>query len=182
MNSFITNFQSPVEIEDLLDRYEQGEVTNIDMLLDFEMYSPLEWTVSKDAEVGDIVFFMCAKTSKDHMGHVCVQAKEESPEVYEFALREKELYKKYAGNIVAIGKVAKEPFQTEDSGWERPYWKSPWYAEISDIVLLENMVNISEYRDFITVSRTGSITKLTEMQGEKLYKLIQIKNKSLRGI
>ncbi|MEI3077869.1 MAG: hypothetical protein V8T00_00665, partial [Oscillospiraceae bacterium] len=34
------------------------------------------------------------------------------------AAAQQALYKKYAGCIVAFGRVAKEPFQTEAPGWE----------------------------------------------------------------
>lgn len=176
MNRFISNFQSPVEIEDLIDRYENGEVTNLDLLLDYENNLPVEWTVYKESRVGDKIYFMCAKTSKDHMGHVCVQAKEESQEIYEFAERERALYKKYAGKIIAVGILSEDAFQSTDVGWEHPYWRSPWYAEIDEFQLLDYPIDISEFRDFITVSRTGAITLLSDEQSQKLDMIIENKN------
>lgn len=145
------------------------------MLLAYKKYTPLEWTVDKNAVIGDTVFFMCAKTSKDHMGHVCVQAKEESDEILRFAEKEKTLYKKYAGQIITMGKVATKPFQTEDSGWSAHYWKSPWYAEINEIILLDTPVDISQFREFINVSRTGAITTLNDEQYKQLLLLVQKK-------
>ena len=78
-------------------------MTNIDHILNFEA-TLREWTVDKNSRVGEIVFFMCAKTSKDHMGHVCAEARRQGypSDIIAFAEAERELYKKYAGNIVAI--------------------------------------------------------------------------------
>jgi len=183
MGAFITNFQSPVEIEDLIDRYENGETTNLDMVLHYEEYQPFEWTVDKDAKVHDIAVFMCAKTSKDHMGHVCAQAREEGDVgLLAFAENERELYKKYAGQIVAIGRVIDEPFQTQESGWEKPYWRSPWYAKIGDYILLDNPVSIDLFRDYITVSRTGAITKLSDSQWRMLFADILKQNSEMQRL
>lgn len=175
MAAFITNFQSPVELDDLIDRYERGKITNLDMILGHKRYAPLEWTVDKDASVGDTVYFMCAKTSVDHMGHLCALLRKmelEGEDLYAFALAQRSSYREYAGNIVATGHVADKPFQTEVSGWDAPYWRSPWYAKIEDINLLHTPVNIAEFRDFIKVSRTGSITKLSPEQWHNLQELI----------
>lgn len=176
MGAFIANFQSPIEIEDLIDRYNKGSITNIEMILNHKDYEPLEWTVDRYSEVNDIVFFMCAKTSVNHMGHLVSVAKEEAEEILAYAKKEREVYKKYAGKIVAIGKVAKEPFETDDSGWESPAWRTTFYAEIKNIKLLDNPIDISDFRDFIYVSRTGSITKLKKEQEQQLLNVIRNNN------
>lgn len=180
MSAMIINFQSPVAVEDLIDRYIRDKMTNIDHIFNFEN-TLREWTVDKNSQVGDVVFFMCAKTSKDHMGHVCAEAKraECAEEIIAFAESERELYKKYAGHIVAMGVVESEPFQDDDAGYAFPYWRSPWYAKIGDFHLLDTPIHISEYRDYITVSRTGSITRLTKEQEETLKKQIQDKKPDL---
>lgn len=174
--AFITNFQSPVELDDLIDRYMTDGLTNIDHLF-FDAEDEMEWTVDKDAKVGDTVFFMCAKTSVNHMGHVRAQAYETNDhEIIDYAEKEYGLYRKYAGHIVAVGKIGKEPFQSDDSGYAFHYWRSPWYAQIHDLKILDNPVYIGKFRDFITVSRTGAITKLDDEQVAKLTELIKSKN------
>lgn len=171
---FITNFQSPTDIADLKERFELDRKTNLDIILANGAESGLtEWTVPKTAKEGDIVLFMCAKTSKDHIGHVCAQAKELGDEVLiQYAEEQRENYKKYAGNIVAVGTVMDNAYQLQDSGYENQYWKSPWYAVIDGVQILENPISISEFRSFITVSRTGAITNLDPAQWEKLSALI----------
>lgn len=179
MAAFITNFQSPVELDDLIDRYERGKITNLDMILGHKNFIPVEWAADKDAAVGDTVYFMCAKTSADHMGHLCAVLRSMDlvgTDLYAFALTQRSAYREYAGSIVAVGRVADKPFQTDVSGWESPYWRSPWYAKIEEIELLDKPVNISDFRAFIKVSRTGAITKLNAEQHQKLETLINSTN------
>ncbi len=59
MGSFITNFQSPVELDDLIDRFQSGGVTNLNMILDREQYASVEGWVVTNATVGDSGCFMC---------------------------------------------------------------------------------------------------------------------------
>lgn len=73
MSAFITNFQSPVEMQDLEDRFRRGGISNLNMLLHWRQFQTLEWTVDKQAVVGDTVLFMCAKTSVDHIGRLYTQ-------------------------------------------------------------------------------------------------------------
>lgn len=180
MSALITNFQSPVELRDLVDRYEKDGMTNIDHIFHYEDTFG-EWTVDKNSQVGDIVFFMCAKTSKEHMGHVCAEARRQgcTDQIIAFAEAERSLYKRYAGYIVAVGVIESEPFQEEDAGYAFPYWRSPWYAKIGNFELLNIPLHISEYRDYITVSRTGAITRLTKEQEEILKNQIQTKNPNI---
>lgn len=175
MGAFITNFQAPAEMPDLEDRFKRGGVSNIDMLLRRSQFPTLEWTVDKNAVVGDTVLFLCAKTSVDHIGHLCAQMKraaQDGSALGRFAAEQRALYKEYAGCIVAVGRVADKPFQTEASGWAAPYWRSPWYAKIDRIRLLDTPVPICQFREFIAVSRTGAITRLNADQWGKLRDVI----------
>lgn len=179
MAAFITNFQSPVELDDLIDRYERGKITNLDIVLGYKGFTPLEWTVDKDAAVGDTVYFMCAKTSADHMSHLCAVLRSMDlvgTDLYAFALSRKAAYREYAGCIVAVGRIADKPFQTDVSGWESPHWRSPWYAKIEEIEPVDKPINISAFRDFIKVSRTGAITKLNAEQSRKLEIIVNSTN------
>lgn len=173
MAAIITNFQAPKKLDDLIDRYYRDGETNIDKILFDPKCMHTEWTVDRYNQIGDRVFFMCAKTSKDHMKRVLMQARStEDQEIIEFAEKEMDLYQHFAGNIVAMGIIAELPFASEDSGYNNPGWKSPWYARIDDYCLLNRPVSIDVFRDFIKVSRTGAITKLTSEQEERLLELI----------
>lgn len=180
MGAFITNFQSPVELDDLIDCFESGGVTNLNMILDRKQHARIEWTVDKNATAGDTAYFMCAKTSADHMGHLCAllrKLEDADAELLAYAEAQRKQYRDKAGQIIAVGRVADGPFSTFDSGWNASYWRSPWYARIDNIRILDRPVSIAEFRDFIKVSRTGAITKLTNEQNETLKKLIAGKEK-----
>ena len=42
MGAFITNFQSPVELDDLKDRLDCGGITNLDMILHPEKFASVD--------------------------------------------------------------------------------------------------------------------------------------------
>lgn len=177
--SFILNFQSPKTLEDLLDRFEFDERTNIDLALQLEE-EVQDWTVSPDTQVGDKVFFACAKTSIDHMERLVNELRESKnhftddkrfEEFYAFALRERDLYRTYAGHIIGIGNVISEPFEA-DTVYAHAAWSSRCYASIGDFKLLKEPIAFSAFRDIIAISRTGSRTALTAEQAERLLSII----------
>jgi hypothetical protein len=72
-----------------------------------------------------------------------------------------------------------EPFAS-DAGWAHAHWKSPWYATIADFRFLASPVDISEFRDFVKVSRTGAITRLSGDQAAALAELVRLRNPRVR--
>ena len=55
MTPIIVTFQSPKEIDDYIDAYNNNVNYHIDNLLDLDDIH--EWPVDKDCSVGDFVFF-----------------------------------------------------------------------------------------------------------------------------
>ena len=186
MPDIIINFQSPLTLDDLIDRCDSDGLTNIDHILNFESTTQ-EWTVDRNCSVNDTVFFMCAVTSKDHMRRLrntvkkCVESELLKEEYLDYANEKLALYQQYAGHIVAIGRIVEEPFMSDLSGYGNPAWKTKWYAKIGDYHLTDNAVSIDDYRGFISVSRTGSITKLSDEQSRQLLELIESKQQSTEG-
>lgn len=69
MAAFITNFQSPVELNDLVDRFENDRMTNIDHILHYgETFG--EWTVDKNSQIRDTVF-LCAQRALKNIWVMC---------------------------------------------------------------------------------------------------------------
>lgn len=174
--AYIANFQSPSDLQELEWFYERGASTNLGAILEVLPGNPLgEWTAPRWAKTGDLVFFMCAATSPNRMGHVCKQARDADDErLIIFAEKERTLYKQYAGKIVAMGRVAAEPYTEEGSG-PRALKRAP----IRNFIRFYNPIIRDEYIDFIKVSRTGSITKLDEQQMTTLLQLAKVKNNNL---
>lgn len=165
----IINFQAPKGYDDLAYYFANYNGTNIDFLFEDAKTGVAEWTVDKTTGVGDSIFFMCAKTSVDHMRHVVVETRKYGNEQeLSFSQNEFSLYKKYAGYIVATGNVIEEPYLEYEDG-------KTWRAKIA-VNILDNPISIDAFRDFITISRTGSITKLNDEQYSKLLELISGKN------
>lgn len=177
-DAFINNFQSPTDIDELRDFLESSGGTNLDILLN-EYKDGIEWSVHKNADIGDVVFFMCAKSSWDsrHIGGLRKEAREEGDaELIRFADEQYEKYKKIAGKIIAVGVVAALPDEVP------PYYygqRSQWFALIDHIVLLKNPVDISKFNDFIMVSRTSAITKLKPEQFAMLIGVIERENPNI---
>ena len=173
--AFITNFTSPTDIEDLKYFFHEQGGTNLDVLID-EYKKGTEWSVHSGATIGNIVFFMCAKTSWDtrHVGGLRKIAREEGNiALQRFADAQYQKYKKYAGKILAVGQITESPYEIPPQYYGQ---RSQWFALIDNIILLSNPVDISKFKDFIMVSRTSSITKLTPSQTASLMEMIQRDN------
>lgn len=172
-SSFITNFQSPQSLAELRDNHRQGFGSNLEILLN-EYQVGTEWTVPSDAEIGNVVFFMCAKSSVDyrHMAAVRREAREAADEsLLQLAEEQFDLYNQYAGKIMVVGCVDKKPAKRrEDASYPG------WSAEIKNMILLSAPVDISEFKAFLKVSNTNAITKLDDSQYQSLMRLIESKN------
>ena len=172
-NSFITNFQSPADLNELISFHRQGYGSNLEALLN-DSQNGTNWTVPSYAKIGDIVFFMCAKSSVDyrHMAGIRKLARNTGdPAIISLANDQYDLHEKYAGKILAVGTVKNAP-QKREAGSAYPGWG----ADIDSIVFLKQPVDINEFRSFITVSTRGAITKLDDTQYQALMRLIEKNN------
>ena len=173
MGAFITNFQAPREMDELICCYEE-EASNIDFLLDFEEYEDIYWTVPSYAEKGDLVFFLCAKTSVDKIKHVRrIARKEADKDLLDFIEDQVEKYEKYAGKIMAIGVVNDEPYTESGDVDVKPDGRSRWYANIEEIKLIKEPIEISRLSEHIKINAYGAITKLDETQVEMIINCIK---------
>ena len=168
MASFIANFQSPRELDELEWFYQNGGFSNLGTLINSSKGVPLgEWSVPRWAKVGDRVFFMCGASSVAHMRHVCKQARARGDgQLLAFAERERELYLRHAGSILAMGRVATEPYVDPDAGPHALKW-----APIRDFVYFNRPITSDVWKAFVKVSRTGSVTRLDEGQAAQIEEL-----------
>lgn len=171
--SFITNFQSPQTLDELMDFMQYGTGSNLEALLnDYE--TGTNWTVPSDAKIGDVVFFMCARSSIDyrHLATVRRQAHASGDSTLIQAVEEQfALHAEYAGKILVVGIVDQAP-QKRSSDEAYPGWG----ADIGKMILLKNPVDLSEFKSFIQVSSRSAITKLSESQYHSLMRLIEQRN------
>lgn len=141
--------------------------------------SYVEWTAPKDAQVGDRVFFMHAVTAVDKIRRLQRQLQQERDEIPElnFSLLEaalrhaRDTYDAFGGCVFATGTVNGPIIEDHVARADGLHWRSIYYAPIGGVSVLPRPVPISEFRDFIKVSRTGAITKLDREQAQRLEQL-----------
>lgn len=174
--SFITNLAFPKSLDELLYFIEDRGKFDVQEVLEGDY---LEWTAPQDASIGDIAFFMFSKSSIDTIRRLRKELKLNRNEIEDFdcdvlfaALNEGEkLYREIGGAIFARGVVCGDIIIDDVAIREGLHWSSRCYAPIDSITLIKPPIHINEFRDFITISRTGAITKLNSEQAEMLAAL-----------
>ena len=86
------------------------------------------------------------------------------------------LYDLYGGKIFAVSRVIGAPFYVKEES-EILHWRGRIYAEIGDIHILENPIDISAFSDFIMLSRQSAITAVLGENFEMLKRTISATNK-----
>ncbi len=166
---YIANFTISRELSDIEYYFDDGEKTNIDYILDDFGSGFTNWSCPQKAQFGDIVIFMCAKTARNNLGlatsHIPAHY---SQRFRDFVDQQKNLYKKYSGYILGYGTVASAPTFDIDS--------NRWYADIDHLQQFPFPLYIDEFRSFISISNTSSITYLKSEQWERLKWLVNQKN------
>lgn len=69
----------------------------------------------------------------------------------------------------------------EKNDWEEDefqlHWGSRLYANMNNVYVLDNPIHISEFNQFIKISRCGALTPVYGKEYEELKKLLKSKNK-----
>ena len=184
VNAHINNISFPTSIEELeVYVYEHGMYNVEDILTDDKN----TWTVPRSAKIGDVVLFYHAKTAIARITALITQVKalpEESGHdkllLLDWLDRARNLFKQYGGKIFAIARVTGSPeYWPAKKAGDIYHWHGRIYADVGDIAVLEKPVDISEFNDFIKVSRQSAITPLPSEEFRRLRKLIGDKNVNL---
>ena len=185
VQSFITNATAPKTLDELYEITRvDGYCPSMDAILYMWRGEPIGWTVPGWAKVGDVVFFMHSKTSNSLLtamrSELALRENEFGPEDLNWLRfwinHELDVHKLYGGKIYAIGRVAGKPYK--DSGnHSHQHWGSCIYADIDDVQMLTNPIDISEFNGFIHVSRQNAITPVFGEKHERLMGLIAAKNR-----
>ena len=183
VNAHINNISFPTSIEELeYFIYEHG-MYNVENVL---TEPDTNWTIPRSAKIGDIVLFFHAKTAIARITALITQVKgleensgHDKTLLLEWLERARGLFKLYGGKIFAVARVTGSP-----EYWSRDknsvfHWGGRVYADVGDVVVLENPVDISEFNTFIKVSRQSSITPLPSKEFEGLRQILRAKNTGL---
>lgn len=187
VQAFINNLSFPKTLEQL--KYFIFEHGNFH-IEDLVFYDGEEtvWTVPNWASVNDICFFMHAKTANANITRLMTQLRkgqhsqdeETAHTMMEWLERGKDLYNEYGGKIFAVARVSEQPhyYFTEEPPDQRSdlHWKSRIYAELDYLHVLQKPIDISEFNEFIFVSRQSAITPVLGEPYNQLIKVIQAKN------
>ena len=174
--SFITNISFPKSLDEVLYFIEERGKFDVQEVM---TASYVEWTAPRDSRIGDTAYFMHSKTSIDTIGHLRKELElnrarigSDAREALFAALDQgEELYEGIGGAIFARGIVCGDIVVDDIATRDGLHWRSRYYAPIDSIALIEPPISIDEFRSFITISRTGAITKLTPEQNAKLQAL-----------
>ena len=184
VNAHINNISFPTSIEGLEVFVYQHGMYNIEDVLE---NPDTNWTVPRNAKIGDIVLFFHAKTAISRITALITQVKAlpDESEHDKFLLldwleRARCLYKSYGGKIFAVGRVTGSPeFWATEGGNSTYHWGNRIYADVGDIFVLEHPVHINEFNSFIKVSRQSAITPLPAKEFNELRAVISRRNNNL---
>ena len=179
IQSFIVNVGVPKTLEHLFFHVYEYDGYVIDYLLDDDFDS---WTAPNWAKPDDVVFFMHVKTGRQQLKSLAKQlranrdsySQEEYDDAMSFLQRGLDIHSKYGGKILATARVTGTPYyyEDEDDSESRLYWKSRIYADMEELYLLENPVDISEFRGFLQIRPQATITEVCGSRFDMLRDLI----------
>lgn len=165
---------------------------DIEFLLNNE---EVNWNVPKWAKPGDIVFFMHARTAIQKISALTAELdriqNQILPEEYDvmsaWLLRARKLYNQYGGKILAIGRVVGSPEYSYAENYPLDnsvpfHYRGRLFTDINSVVILENPIDLSEFKDFITLTLGGAITPVFGKEFERLRALIGKKNRLPRYV
>ena len=181
VNAHINNISFPKTIDQLEEFIYGSGYYNIEEVLNEATDGYTIWTVPRSSVVGDIVLYFHAKTAIQWIRKLETAAKSldynrhDVPLILDWLKRARKLYSLYGGKIFAVGKVSSRP-EHESENFEAYHWSGRIYADIKELYLLENPIDISEFNSFILVSRQSAITPLPSMEFEKLKQIIAEQN------
>ena len=180
VNAHINNISFPKTINQLEDFIYEHGCYNVEDIINESTDGYTIWTVPRSSVVGDIVLYFHAKTAIQWIRKLETATKALDENIHDKALlfewlnRARALYELYGGKIFAIGRVSSRPEKLYE---ENVYhWSGRIYADIKDLYLLENPIDISEFNSFILLSRQSAITPLPSNEFENLKLIIKAKN------
>ena len=183
VQAHINSISFPSDIEGLENYvYNHGHYNIEDILA----YDGSGWTVPRSCKVGDVVLWFHAKTAISKITALITQVKnlpEDTAHDKDLLLvwleHARNLHKQYGGKVFAVGRIVSAPERWDIPDGDAYHFNGRIYADVGDIVLLEEPVDISEFNSFIAVSRHSAITPLPAKEFCQLRDIIWGKNDNL---
>ena len=180
VQAFVSNMSTATSLEEL-------SLTDGTTLPEELLSAPtIEWTSPKWAKAGDIVFFMHSKTARTSLTKLRSELEITRNELHaseyyrlmSFLEHALEVHAQYGGKVFAIGRVCGGPeYVNPNEIFDGvTHWKSRYFAAIDNIQALENPIDISEFRNYIFITRAGATTPLFDHEFNRLREDISKKN------
>jgi len=177
VQAFVVNHTFPNSLHEVLQEIECRGFLTIELLLHEKK---VQWTVPRWCKSGDIAFFMFSKTSNARISSLVTEFNKtkENYSIRERRILEetllfgRDLYKKYGGCIFAFARVEGTIVNEKSDPDSTMHWRSPIYAPMGQLTLLERPISIEEFREFITISRQNTITPILGEAFDKLRDII----------
>ena len=177
VQAFVVNNAFPNSLQEIIQDMECRGFLTIEMLLQEQN---VQWTAPRWSKLGDIAFFMFTKTSSARISALTTEYNRfkenytirERRKIEESLHRGKELYQKYGGCIFAFARVeGRISYERQDYD-SASHWRSPIYAPMHHLTVLEKPISIEVFREFLTISRQNTITPVLGEAFDKLHELI----------
>lgn len=186
-HAYINNISFPKSLEELKETIiDCNEIFDIEFLISCSKESKsVSWTAPRWAMAGDICFFMHAKTANITISALKTElvrnrafySESDYQELSSCLNHGRELHKVYGGKIFAVALVKGSP-EMEDDEEHLIHWKAPFYAEMGNIWLLKEPIDIAEFKRYVTLNSRGAITPVYGDEYVNLRTLITEKNQN----
>lgn len=203
IQSYILNL-APVNtleelVEHMADDYTPGNIERFFMTCELDTPGKAEgWTAPKWATVGSVCFFMQSVTTKarlrklqkevQRLGANMFKLKKVPHEDIAFyykmlhGLSEAEITSRaFGGSIFAIGKVSSRPVAKKTEANSLQHWKSNICCNYDDVMVLEEPLPFSKFKEYVYFSKQSSITPVVGGAFDKIKQLILKSNKKTSG-
>lgn len=187
IQAHVNNISFPKSIDELEFYIYEHRCFNIEDVLQYKAGEYFFWTVPKCSKIGDIVLFFHAKTAiqwirkleTENRGINDNDTKHSKAILFEWLKKARKLYKSYGGKIFAVGRISSNTYYEGADEEIKLHYGGRIFADIEDIVIFKNPIDISEFSSFLKISRQSGITMIPFNEFEKLKRIILSKNKNL---
>lgn len=177
VQAFVVNNVFPDSLYEIIQDIEYRGFLTIEVLFQEQ---EAEWTVPRWCKSGDIAFLMFSKTSNARISALVTEFNntKENYSIRERRILEetlshgRHLYKKYGGCIFGFARVEGRIVYEKQESDSKSHWRSPIYALMNHITVLEKPIPIEEFREFLTIARHNTITPVLGEAFDKLKDLI----------
>lgn len=179
VQAYITNISVPKTLKELYVHFLDGN--SAQGLINDISYGNTCWTAPKWVKRGDIVLFMHAKYANQPLTAMRTKLQTlkmpgwKKKKLNNAIADQLKFHKQYGGKIYAIGRIIGKPYDVNEQ-IDDLHFQTRTYCDIDRLFLLQNPIDLSEFNDFIKISRLSATTPVYGESYDRLKELIINKN------